>query len=682
MKKFLTMILLFAIALSCLACGAEETVQNQPTEVTEAPTEVPQETQVAGPATQTPEQLYGHINQMEPLDGTYMIWNAEGVKNIANHPDAKFELLCNIDMGGAEIQPIGSADKPFTGKFNGANFTISNFTLTGGADGNFGFVAVNKGTVQNLILDQVTFQPDAKAQNIGTLAGINEGKLVRCKANGSLTISQSAENANCGSAVGQNNGQISYTELYVDLLVTTEAAANVGAIAGSQQGGLLEYVESYGKLDIEGQNKTVGLYVGTAKDATQTACVFSGASNKLNGQLFVSFNGAEEAVTTTDCLWRDNDVEELPENVRALRQRVVDAMNEMGSIKWNLEKDLIHSCTCQLSSCHGSYSSQYTYYGLPYNHKSSPAERFLDCLTEDGYIPDWFYDLPSFDGFDRYFGTDCSAALQQAWWTVSNTVTLYNTNNIAPYYNMGTIAVGDYKWDMAMENNWTQVYINAVDEQTMYEAYGQMRAGDGYVCRGEVGGHTRMAAEDAVVVRDQEGKINPKYSYVISSEQGSTVRDDATMTISTWKLNFKYTFANLYYDWYIPVTCEELLTGEMEPVEVTLEDGCEGYAGMFTGTVKTNYRLNGLTLTVTDSTGKAIIDGTMWTSVDRQADFGSNAVTGRMLIMDQDMGRFTAWLQDVSFQPGETYSYTVTAHVATGDKVQVLESSFVYGQAQ
>ena len=144
--------------------------------------------------------------------------------------------------------------------------------------------------------------------------------------------------------------------------------------------------------------------------------------------------------------------------------------------------------------------------------------------------------------------------------------------------------------------------------------------------------------------------------------------------------NWAYTFANLYYDWYIPVTCEELLSGEMEPLEVTLESGCEGYAGMFTGTVKANYRMNGLTMKIVNGSGDVILDRTMWTSVDRQADFGSNAVTGRMLIMEQDMARFTAWLQDIAFEKGETYHYTVTAHVATGDKVEVLSSNFVYGE--
>lgn len=669
MKKLICMILLLAVVFSCCACGQKPAEDTKPAE-NKVNTEM------------TPEQKYGHIDQNKLLDGMYKIWNAEGVKNIVNHPEADFEILCDIDMAGAVLAPIGTADAPFKGLINGGNFTISNFTVQGGDEESFGFFGVNKGAVTAMNLTNVTFQPGAKAKNIGTLVGLNQGRVNRSSVSGTMEVTQAAEDASIGAAVGVNTNSMSIVKVYVDLKVSAPAAAAVGGVVGTQEGGKQEFAETYGRLEIEGEGKTVGLYAGKAKDVAFESCVFSGEINSLNGKLFTNFVGQEENVTASNCLWRDNDKEPLSENVRALRQKVVDAMNAMGSIKWNLKEDLIHSCTCQLSSCHGSYSTQYTYYGLPYNHKSSPLERFEYCLTEDGYIPDWFYELESFDGFDRYFGTDCSTALQQAWWTVSNTATLFNTNNIAPYYNMGTIAVGDYKWDMPMENNLTEVYIKSVDEQTMYEAYGQMRAGDGYVCRVEVGGHTRMAAEDAVVVRDQEGKINPKFSYVISSEQGSTTRDDATMTITTWKLNYKYTFANLYYDWYIPVTCEELLTGEMEPVEVKLEGGCEGYAGMFTGMVKANYRINGVTLKITDSKGEVVLDRPMWTSVDHQADFGSNAITNRMLIMEHDMGRFTSWLQELAFEKGETYSYTVTASIATGDKVELLSSSFIYGQAQ
>ena len=130
MKKLFSVIALLAVLLSLAACGAK-----QPQAAAPAAT--------IDPA--SPEAMYGHIDQTQPMDGIYKLWNAEGVKNIANHPDGSFELLCNVDMGGAELAPIPE----FTGTLNGANFTISNFTVKGeGAD--FGFISVNKGK-ENLI---------------------------------------------------------------------------------------------------------------------------------------------------------------------------------------------------------------------------------------------------------------------------------------------------------------------------------------------------------------------------------------------------------------------------------------------------------------------------------------------------------------------------------------------------
>ena len=159
MKKITSVLLLIAILLSVCACGVKN------------------DTQATGPAAQqsgsgqllTNEDMFGHINQLEPIDGVYKIWNAEGVKNIANHPDGKFELLCDVDMEGAVLAPIG-ADKPFTGELNGALYNIRNFTVQGGNEESFGFIGVNKGKVSNLLLDQVTFVPGSNAKNIGALS--------------------------------------------------------------------------------------------------------------------------------------------------------------------------------------------------------------------------------------------------------------------------------------------------------------------------------------------------------------------------------------------------------------------------------------------------------------------------------------------------------------------------------
>lgn len=683
MKKLIACMLLLAVLISCCACTGSPNEETEPSlEATEEVTEATQSSGIS--ADLSPEALYGHIDQTEPIDGVYKIWNKDGVLNMANDPAGSFEILCDIDMEGATVAPIGSVSQPFTGSIKGGNYTISNFTVAGGADGAFGFVAVNKGKVRNIVLDNVTFQPDAAAKDIGSLAGINEGQLTNCIiTNGTMAVEAAAEGANVGGVVGTNTGEISISKITVDVTCTAPGAANVGGVAGYAEGGTLKFVDTNGALVITGTNKTAGLFAGTAKDVDFNSLAFVGAANTVDGELFTNFAGAEENVVAEDCLWRDNDKEEISPESRALREKVVQAMYDLGSIKWKVKQDLTHSCYCQLSSCHGSYSAQYTYYGPPYNHKCSPAARLEYIIDEDGYLKDWVYDLDSQDGFDLYFGTDCTGAILQAWWTVSNSVNFYNTGSMGAYYGLGTIPVGDYEWNMPLSSaNRTDVYIEATDEQVMYEAYGQMRAGDGYVYRIDIGGHARMAAEDAVVVRNQDGLINPEYSYVICHEQGATWRNDETKEISTFRLNYKYTFANLYYDTAIPVTIEELLTGEMESVECKLVDGCDGFAGMFTGTVEANYCIVSVNIYLTNSKGEVLLDKPMFaTATSKYTEFGSNDVTSRSLTLDYDMGYFASCLRDVQFEQGETYNYTFTVNLTTGDSVQIKDGSFVYGAA-
>ena len=698
MKKFIIWMLLFAVVLTCCACGTQNPVQqeNEGVEATEAVTE---ETKPAYTVTQTPEQMYGHIDQTVPVDGTYQIWNAEGVKNIINHPDGNFKLLCDVDMAGAELAPIGSEAAPFTGKFMGGNSVISNFTVKGGEDGNFGFIAVNNGIVRDLTLDNVTFVPAENAKNIGALAGINNGELTRCVVNGTMAIEQAAEGFNCGSGMGISTGEVKYTDVNVDLKVTAPVSGNVGGIVGDYQTGEIGFVETYGLLEVEGENKQTGLFAGNASNVVMEECAFLGAANTLNGEIFINFTGNaddDELVTAHNAAYRVNDHHApLTEAQNKVRDRVVEEMVAMATIEWRLHEGLNHTCTCTASSCNGVYNNSTTYIGIPYNHKGCSLSRMKYVLDEEGYIKDWCYDLPDYDGFDLYMGNDCSTALIHAWWTVSNSVDFSRCQYMIPhrvdypntatgYETSGTVPIGGYNIDFTLNSKyWTNDYLNNNTEQEIYEAYGALRKGDAYVYINELGGHTRMASADAVVVRRQNGDIDPNLSYVLSTEQGATTRSETAegVTHSSWRVHFKYTFANLYFDWAVPVSCEELLTGEMEPSTCEMLDGMDGYAGMYNGTVKANYYLDNVDLEIKNSKGEVVFFHTMWTTADKKNDVGHPDGTPRNYCDTFDMADFAMPLSKFQFEKGETYTYTVTGHLHTYEDFVVHESSFVYGAA-
>ena len=659
MKKFLSIAVLLALLLSFCGCQAA------PAAETPAPTLDPT----------SPEALYGHIDQSQPVDGVYKIWNSQGVLQMAEHPDADFELLCNVDMQGAQVKGFDT----YTGDFNGANFTISNFTLVCSGE-NFGFAGINRGKIHNLYLDLVTFAPNADAKNIGTLAGINEGSILRCRITGTLPVQ--ANGANCGSLVGKNSGSLANTTLAVDLTFQGESSL-VGGIAGSITGGTVEYVETQGILTVTGNNQA-GLFAGSSENVVLVDCTFLGADNSVNGKLFTDFTGTEddETVTVTGGLWRDNaNLAPISDNQRKIRELAVGEMYAMGSLEWH-PNDLRHSCSCQLSGCHGIYNKEYTYYGIPYNHKGGSRSRMEYCMNEDGTLKDFVYEMDEFDGFDAYIGNDCSTAVAQAWWRVSNSTDIIRCTYMMPNYENGCYAVGDYNYDVGMTNAsncYTDRIINANSEQTMYEAYGQLRAGDAYAYLCEAGGHTRMVAQDAVTVRDQNGLINPDKSYVICHEQGNSITDDVMMTTTSWRLNWKYTFANLYLDWAVPVTIEEFMTGEMETPTCELTGSVDGKLGMITGTVKANYYLDYVRLQITDDQGNVVMDHRMFPTVGRYYDHNFNDVIIRNYKDDFDMGHFASPLQNVALEKGRTYSYTITAYLATDDVFTLKEGSFVNG---
>ncbi len=676
MKKIIAILLLCWILLSCVACSGN----NADTTATEASTEATGG--VTAPDLTSPEGMYGHINQLEPIGGVYKIWSSVGVGNMANHPDGTFELLCNVDMEGATLKPIGSVEKPFTGTIKGCNFTISNFTIAGGEDGAFGFVAVNKGAVRDLLLENVSFQIDPKAQNIGGLAGINEGTIGSCVINSTgMEITEAPEGTNIGSMAGVNSGEMTINTATVDITFKAPGAANVGGIVGLNEGGTLEFNDSFGGLDVTGTNKTVGLYFGTVKNLEAIECVFSGPVNAVDGVLFTNFAGAEENVTYTDCLWRDNVKPALTAGQEELRNKVVQAMYDMGTFQWHVKEDLVHSCTCFLNVCYGAYSDEYMYSGIPYNHKAGSLRRMQYLMNEDGSIKDIAHEMGDFDGFDLYIGSDCCGSASQAWWTVSNSLIGGLTMEHFPHYGI-VLPVGNWAWDQDPSGSpdYNSVYFQD-DPQVMYESYALLRKGDGINCKTESNSHVRMVSEDAVVVRTQDGKIDPEYSYIRTHENGSGIRDDMLQEYSSWKINYKYPFAELEHDMYIPYTIEELVTGEMEPVECQLQDKCDGYAGMFTGLVTANYRLDCVDLAVTDEQGQEVFNHTLFVSTEKFWDENSCNGTHKAFVDEFYMSNFAMPLTKATFEEGKTYNYTITAGLYTGDDIVIHESSFQLGSA-
>ena len=67
MKKFISIVLLFALLLTCCSCGKK---------AGEGETQIV----IRDEKDMTPEELYGHIDQTQAIGGVHKIWNAKGVQ--------------------------------------------------------------------------------------------------------------------------------------------------------------------------------------------------------------------------------------------------------------------------------------------------------------------------------------------------------------------------------------------------------------------------------------------------------------------------------------------------------------------------------------------------------------------------------------------------------------------------
>ena len=124
---------------------------------------------------------------------------------------------------------------------------------------------------------------------------------------------------------------------------------------------------------------------------------------------------------------------------------------------------------------------------------------------------------------------------------------------------------------------------------------------------------------------------------------------------------------------------EELQTGEMEPVELNFEGEVDGKMGMVNGVATANYYLDSGVLEIKDSQGNVVLYHEVFPSVEKYRVMSCSDSGMRNYNDTFDLSRFTSILQTVQFESGETYHYTVTIRLATGDNFVVKDDTFVNG---
>jgi hypothetical protein len=223
----------------------------------------------------------------------YEITNVQELKDFASevnggnsYAGVYFKLKQDIDLSGVtDWTPIGTAENPFKGFFEGNGKIISNLNISinepiTGIDvkrtGLFGVLG-NTGEINNLNLNNLEINihytgstadsiPDAGTAFVGGLAGMNEGLISNCSVSGALTV-EGADMA-VGGIVG-SNGSNNSTNTYPGQILNSTSnctinavphyqVAQVGGIAGilTNATGIVNGCSSSGTITVTGKTSS------------------------------------------------------------------------------------------------------------------------------------------------------------------------------------------------------------------------------------------------------------------------------------------------------------------------------------------------------------------------------------------------------------------------------------------
>ncbi len=160
--------------------------------------------------------------------------------------DKNYVLGADIDLGGAEITPIGNADTAFTGKFSGDAHIVSNFKINmKNSVRRVGLFGSNSGLIMDLGVENAEVKAGIE---IGGVCGYNTGTIANCYNAGTVS-----GNSSVGGVCGMNEGTI--TNCYNTGAVSSIGTA--GGVCGANFGGTV--TNCYNEGTVNGDNGVGGV---------------------------------------------------------------------------------------------------------------------------------------------------------------------------------------------------------------------------------------------------------------------------------------------------------------------------------------------------------------------------------------------------------------------------------------
>ena len=221
----------------------------------------------------------------------------ENVNNGNDFNNTLIKLYNDIDLQNEEWTPIGTAENPFTGVFDGNGYEIKNLSFGESSDKeNLGLFGYNEGIIKNVGIAEgnISCTLTNKDAGIGFIAGKNSGIIERCYNKESGTITGGCE---FGGIVGrfEKSGSVSkcYNEGDLEFYPRGESARVCGIVGGVWNGLTISLCYNKGNLTIyetEGNPRACGIadISGKVKSCYNTGNIK--ATDKLLGGRYQTEN--------------------------------------------------------------------------------------------------------------------------------------------------------------------------------------------------------------------------------------------------------------------------------------------------------------------------------------------------------------------------------------------------------
>ena len=245
---------------------------------------------------------------------TYTVYTADGLLAWNEAAQKDMTLNCtladNITLpavaeGESNWTPIGTESQPYTGTFDGNNYTITGLKIDKSETDYVGLIGCigSDGTVKNVKLENVNITGDGYF--VGGVAGTNYGTIENCSVDGTLTNNRHY----LGGVVGNNYGSIIGCSSSGTI---TGTSPNVGGIGGQSVGGTI--MACYSVANIKGRSSSGGVLGQTNRETVVIACYHAkgnvtGEQSRMIGGV-IGWNYGK----VTACYWENNQGQGIGDN--------------------------------------------------------------------------------------------------------------------------------------------------------------------------------------------------------------------------------------------------------------------------------------------------------------------------------------------------------------------------------